>query len=223
MATKIRFEVTLLLVYALCALLVGTAIALGRGLPADNQHMLMPERFCQFPCLLNITPGETRRTTALGVLATLADFPIDQSGSIWSFQLPDDEGNLINGTVISGEDGVVQYMRLYTRRWAGLGVRLGDLMEEGRIYPTQVFRSCSGTFPVRLLLTFSGEPRISFAAIIDDSVTPFDPVSLIDVATSNVYFTQTLATIFGSGCYLPSEWRGFAPAWLYGDQPLPFP
>lgn len=215
MATIIRFAVILLLIYALCALMVSTAVALGRGLPSDNQHVLMLPRSCALPCIFGIIPGETRRSQALGVLATLADFPIDQSGAIWSFQLPDAQGNLINGVLISGEEDVVEDMRLYTRRWAGLGVTLGDLMQEDSMYPTQVYRSCSGTFPVRLLLSFEGEPQVSFAAIISDSVTPFAPVSLIDVSTSDEYFPQTLATLFGNGCYIPSEWRGFASAWLY--------
>jgi hypothetical protein len=213
-----RFAVVLFLIYMLGVLLIGMAIARGRGFPPDSQHMLMSERFCEIPCLLNITPGVTQRASALPVLAALADFPIDQTGTIWSFQFPDDEGNPISGTLISGEDGIVQYMRLYTRRWAGLGVRLGDLMQEGRMHPAEVYHSCSGIFPVRLLLTFEGDPRISVAAVIDGSVTPFDPVSLIDVSTSDEYFPQTLATVFGSGCAIPSEWHGFASEWRYTTQ-----
>jgi hypothetical protein len=223
MATKRRLAVFLFLIYALCFFFISTAIAFGRGLPSDNLHVLMPERFCELPCLLNITPGETQHAAALSQLSPLSNFPIDQGGTIWSFQLPDDGGNPISGTVISNDGGVVEYIRLYTRRWAGLGVQLGDLMQDERMQPTMVYRSCSGTFPVRLLFTFAGNPRISFAAIIDDSVTPYDPVSLIDVSTNDEYFPQTLSTLFGGGCYLPFEWQGFASTWRYGEPSSLFP
>lgn len=223
MATKVRFAIIFLLIYALCALLVSTAVALGTQFPITNNHMLMPYRGCSLPCLLHITTGETRSTTARGVLSTLADFPIDQTGAIWSFQLPDDQGNLINGVIIAGQGDTVEHMRLFTRRWAGLGVTLGDLMLAGRTQPTQVYRSCSSAFPVRLLLTFEGEPQVSFAAVIDHRVTPFDPVSLIAVSTSDEYFPATLSTVFGGGCYLPFEWQGFASAWVYGRQSSLFP
>lgn len=219
MATRVRFALTLLLIDALCVLLVGAAVTLGTQLPHPNNHILMPYPDCSLPCLLHITAGETRGTTARGALAMLADFPIDQTGAIWSFQLPDDQGNPINGVLISGEDDTVEHLRLYTRRWQGLGVTLGDLMQAGRMHPTQVYRSCSGTLPVRMLLTFEGDPQVSFAAIIDQRVSPFAPVSLISVSASDDYFPQTLATVFGSGCYIPSAWRGFASVWRYGAQP----
>jgi hypothetical protein len=113
MATKTRFAVTLLLIYGLGAVLMGMAITLGRGFLPDNQHIL--QRFCALPCLLNITPGETERSSALPVLSALADFPVDQTGTIWSFQFPDDDGNLISGTLISGENGI-------SARWTSLTV-----------------------------------------------------------------------------------------------------
>jgi hypothetical protein len=218
MATKVQFVVILFLMYSLCTLMVSTAVAMGRGLLPDNQHVLTLPRSCALPCIFGITPGETRRSQAVEGIAETAEFPVDQLGGALSFQTADDQGNLISGLIISDEDSIVQYARLYTRRWAGLGVRLGDLMRD-RMPPTDVYRSCSGTFPARLLLTFEGTPRISFAAIIADGVSPFSPVSVIDVTTSDEFFVQTLATVFGNGCYIPSEWRGFGRTWLYASQP----
>jgi hypothetical protein len=222
MAMKFRLIRNLLLLYTLCALLASVAVALGRQLSPSSNYTLLAHGDCQLPCLLNVTPGETQRTTAMNALTALAEFPIDQSGAVWSFQLPDQEGNLINGTLISGEDGIIHYMRLYTRRWAGLGIRLGDLMQNERMHPSTVYRSCSDVYPVRLLLTYEGSPRISVAAVIADSVTPHSPVSMIDVSTNDEFFTQTLATVFSGGCYLPSSsaWRGFGRTWIYGPPPF---
>jgi hypothetical protein len=222
MATKVRFIVFLFLVYFLCVLLAGIALALGRQLPPDNNHMLMPHRSCALPCLFGITPGETRRSEVFGGIIGMAQFPLDQLGGGLSFQLPDEQGNQISGMIISDAESIVQYARLYTRRWEGLGVRLGDLISD-LMPPTDVYRSCSGTFPVRLLMAFDTNPQISIAAIISGDISPFSPISMIDVYTGDQYFVQTLATTFGNGCYIPSQWHGFGKTWLYDQQLLDIP
>jgi hypothetical protein len=221
MATQWRLLALLLLFCVFWALLIGAAAALGRRLPPSNNHILMRDPACALPCLLDIIPGETRREDAINRLVADAQFPIDQTGFAFSFQIPDDQGHLMNGMLISDDFGRVQYTHLYTRRWDGLGVRLADVMPSQP--PSDVYRSCSGTYPVRLMLTYEGDPRISITAIVRNRVSLVSPVSLIAVSADEDLFQQTLSTVFSAGCYIPSEWQGFGATWLYERPDVFFP
>lgn len=206
-----------MLLSLLWSALVAFAILLGRQAP-PLRHFILPAS-CRLPCLLNVIPGETARQDAFALLVPYTTFPVDQTGAMFAFRLDDNEISPTNGLMISNDMGIVEYIRLYTRRWAGFGLRLGDVMPLAA--PSAVYRSCTDSYPIRILLTFEGSTRVSFAVVVHDALSPRSPVTMIEVSTNEAYFQESLASVFGTGCYLPSEWRGFAAAWQYA-RPRPF-
>lgn len=204
------------LLSALFALLISAAVATGRQAPPRHNSILAQHPACALPCLLGITPGQTRREDAIALISPIAEYPLDQTGLSFGFNIPDEAGRFITGLLIFDGAGVVQYIRLYTRRWSGLGLRLGDLMLE--MPPSNVYRSCSDIYPVRLLLAYDGSPQVSVAAVVDRVVSPHAPVSMIAVSAQEDMFAQTLASVVSGGCHIPSEWQGFGGVWLY-DRP----
>jgi hypothetical protein len=209
--------VPLIVLCILFALLAGAAVTVGREYPARDMSLLAQHQACALPCLLGITPGETRREVAIGLIGLIGEFPVDQTGSSFGFSIPDDQGNAITGLLLFDEAGVVQYIRLYTRRWSGLGMRLGDLMPQTP--PSNVYRSCTDAFPVRLVLTYNSSPQINFASVVDRVVSPQSPVSMIAVSAQEDMFAQTVASVVSGGCHIPSAWHGFGSIWLY-DRPM---
>lgn len=208
-----RALVPSVLLSALFALLIGAAVIIGKQFPPRNTAILARHPACSLPCLLGVTPGSTSRAAAISTIGVIAEFPPDQAGTSFGFSIPDDSGSFITGLFIFDDQDIVQYVRLYTRRWNGLGITLGDLMPD--VPPSGVYQSCRSVYPVRLLLAYDGSPQISLAAVVDRVVSPRSPVSMIAVSSQPDMFAQTLATVASGGCHIPSEWQGFGSLWLY--------
>jgi hypothetical protein len=200
---------------ALCIAGMLVAQAAADWLPASVDRSLITTPNCVFPCTFGIVPGDTDRAQAAATAERLADEVFaDQSDTRLAFRLVDHDGYIAQVLVTFG------YMQ--NRRVGAFGLfkdspqvdigQLSDLILAGYT-PNNVFRSCDGATPRRMLMTFGEADRLMVEFHLDGDLDFETDITLLEVYAPNA---RTLGDARASfGCSVETGWLGFAPLWRY--------
>ena len=206
----IALQRPLLLIAAVCYLLTGAALLVGRLLPTP-EYSVLARNPCALPCFYGVVPGVT--TGAQGVHLhpsgpTAA--PVDDS--LLTAPLADADGRISIALMNLNADGRVETVRVSAAYWiVDIGHLSDALLAWGE--PTRVYRTCTRVRPVSMLLSFGAEDSLFVELLPSERLTPETPVSVIWLMSAGARPLDNVRTSFG--CSVEVAWRGFAPLWSY--------
>jgi hypothetical protein len=182
----------------------------------SGQPDLLASNPCLLPCILGVTPGQTRRPEAEALVQQLAfdeqSFSAGGSGDLL-FRLLDGNHLTLLGAITFdyADPTLVSSVSLSTLDSRAQLWRLGDVMAAG-LNPRYVLRSCD-TQLTRMLIVFGEEWPVLAEFRLGTALKPETPLDSLRVSMPGDNFIPSARINFG--CSVETGWRGFLPAWAY--------
>lgn len=206
-----RFFALLTVIFAA---IIGIVLVIAQRQPIPPDPSLITRPRCGVPCTFGIVPGETERRVAQATIERATNGIYDlMSNRGLSFTLPDALGRTVAGSItfdFMGAQRVGSISLFQSTTGADIG-QLSDLILAGYT-PNRVLRSCEGSTPRMLGMTFGYDDRMSATFVVRDGITPDLQISIMEIRAPNIDFDTALANI---DCEVETRWYGFAPLWKY--------
>jgi len=199
---------------AFALVIIGLAPLVGTSLPPAG--VFITENVCRLPCVYGIIPGRTERTAALAIAERISAGNFSLENQSGTFMRIDTGAGVVLGMIAFDlpDSTLVRALGFSPAPESSLG-SLGDLLAAG-LQPAGVYRSCDTAIP-RMLIAFGDQPQVIAELRLAEHLRPATPVTFLRVfASSDTTLSEALTSF---GCTVESEWRGFAPRWVYFAAP----